>query len=72
MPTKSIELVEQYLICKQRGHSEDFNADSRKMPNGEYAHQCEFCKCYFWEERVLHEVDVPTIKLNELKKARKS
>ncbi len=55
----SKDLVNQYLICKQRGHEEDYDAPSRLMPSGEYAHQCKHCRCYFWEETVMHEIDVP-------------
>lgn len=73
MPKKSIELVEQYLICKQRGHEEDYDAPSLEIAGQSgYKHQCKWCRVYFWEETVLHEDNVPTIKLNELKKASKS
>lgn len=70
MPKKSIELVEQYLICKQRGHEEDYDADYVNLPNGHLGHPCKFCGTIFWTEEILHEENVPTIKLNELKKAK--
>lgn len=63
---KERSLAEEYLICKQRGHEEDYDAPSIEIAGQSgYKHQCVYCKCYFWNEDVLHEDNVP--KFSELK-----
>ena len=48
----------EYLICKRRGHEEDYDADSVKKGDT-YAHTCKWCGTLFWTEEVLHEENIP-------------
>ena len=52
----------EYLICKQRGQEEDYDAPSvQKMVGNEvvYAHYCTYCGTLYWTEEVQHEDNVP-------------
>jgi len=57
--TKAEKLMNEYAICKQRGHEEDLDEDSVLIPGGSYAYRCQYCKTLFWEERIVHERDTP-------------
>lgn len=59
MATKAEKLLNEYAICKRRGHEEDYDADSVKIAEGVYAHPCVWCKTVFWHEQVLHEQNTP-------------
>lgn len=50
-------LVNNYQICRQRGHKQDVSNHSQKYPKK----TCLYCETVFWSETVIHEENVPAL-----------
>lgn len=54
--------MNEYAICKERGHAIDYDADSNPLDDGDYSKDtCKFCRTVFWTEEILHERNVPKV-----------
>ena len=55
-PEAEARAFEQYLICKERGHS---GSSGVTRGDGVTHWLCKYCHTYFWTEQVLHEEGAP-------------
>ena len=59
---KKLTKAEQYLICKQRGHDPDHDAETPLDEHGEpdyHRDVCKWCGTVYWEETIEHETNTP-------------